>query len=272
MKHKIILFGTKSSGKTTTATAIYGLALTQKGIIPNANFDEYGKMTIIYDQTTQQGVEFNIDTREPHLLDFFRKNVWDYVKHASFADALKESVARIFSIDLNLIYGSEKDKNTETHIKMSDIIQFIPEDRRAHYQDKGHKYATVRKLLEIFGTDICRALDDECHIRSAHTALELANPEIGIIQDGRFENEFYYSQEERDRNAKSGVEPCVHLIKLRRRPYQSSAPSEAGLPTIDESLFDLVVPEDLTMAEKNNFVIEYLTNKGALSKSGVHIE
>ena len=48
--HIILLCGGKQSGKTTSATAIYGYHLTQVGAIPNAQIDDSGRMSVIYDK------------------------------------------------------------------------------------------------------------------------------------------------------------------------------------------------------------------------------
>jgi len=268
MKDLIVLFGKKQSGKTTSATAIYGYHLTQRGIIPNAEFDEDGVMSVIYNKDKDEGIIFDIDSRDPEMVSFYRQNIWAHVKHVSFADALKESCIKLFSLDPKLVYGTNDDKNSETHLKIENICKLLPPERAAHFLSKGYKNLTIRKLLEIFGTEICRTIDDDCHIRSAHTELIRLNPEIGIIPDGRFSNEFRYFQKIK-KARKSGTR--VWLIKHARSVHKSDAPSETGMPEIDEKEFDLVIPEGLNMVNKNNLLVNFLVDNKVLSSTGVQI-
>lgn len=261
MKNLIVLFGAKQSGKTTSANAIYGLHLVNKGILPNINFDTDGRMTVVYDKSTNNGIEFNIDSDEEHMLRFFKQNVWAHVKHSSFADALKNSCSQLFGIPLKLMFGTNEDKETKTHIQWESLHKLLPQ----HAHKTGPM--SVRELLEVFGTDICREFDENCHVASAEYSLHLANPTIGIIPDGRFANEFEHFEKKRDNG-----NDYIHLIKLTRNPHKSSAKSENGLSSISDDRYNLVIDnQDITVNEKNAILIDYLVNNGVLSNSGVEI-
>lgn len=263
MKSLIVLFGAKQSGKTTSATAIYGMHLVNQGILPNANFDTEGKMTVVYDKETNKGVEFDIDSSEDHMVGFMKKNVWAHIKHTNFADALKKSCAQLFGIDEKLMWGTNEDKESKTHIQWESLHKLLPQ-----YIDRTGPMS-VREILEVFGTDICREFDINCHIRSAKHALDVVNPTIGVIPDGRFYNEFEYF-ENLKKNSKGG--PKILLIKHKRKPHKSSAKSENGLDGIDDSRFDLVLDNvDLSVNEKNGLLIDFLIEQGVLSEAGVEI-
>lgn len=261
MKSLIVLFGAKQSGKTTSATAIYGMHLVNQGILPNANFDTNGKMTVVYDKETNNGVEFDIDSSEDHMVGFMKKNVWAHIKHASFADALKTSCAQLFGIDEKLMWGTNEDKESKTHIQWESLHKLLPQ-----YASKTGPMS-VRELLEVFGTDICREFDLNCHIKSAKNKLDITNPTIGIIPDGRFYNEFEFFE-----NLKKNTAQQVLLIKHKRKPHKSSAKSENGLDGIDDSRFDLVLDnKNLSVNEKNGLLIDFLVEQGVLSGAGVEI-
>lgn len=269
MKDLIVLYGKKQSGKTTSATAIYGYYLTQKGVLPNAEFDEDGQMSVVYNKEKNEGIIFDIDSREDYMLDFYAKNVWPHIKHQSFADALKQSCINLFSLNPKLIYGTNEDKNQNTHILWSDLSALIPE-HSVRYQELKNKtgYVTHRELLEVFGTEICRTIDSLCHIRSAYTQLQRTNPTIGIIPDGRFMNEFdfFYKLKHQKKNGTK-----VHLIKHKRSVFQSTAQSEQEIENIPDEKFDLVVPPEMNIVDKNKFVINFLIKNKVLNSSGVQI-
>lgn len=264
MKNLIIIGGRKQSGKTTAAAAIYGYYLTSKGVIPNCHFDDNGKMSIVYNKKTNEGIYFDIDDNSPEMVSFKEKNVWTHVKHVGFADILKNSVCDLFSIPRELAYGTNDQKNSLTHIKWKDIKDFLPEYKKTR-ENYAKEFLSIRELLEIFGTDVCRKFDDNCHIKSGYASLLESNPDIGIICDMRFDNEFEYFDQ-----IKKNSKFEIFFIKLKREAFKSEALSEQGLPGIDEGRFDLVVDNrNISVIEKNEIIIDYLIDKGVLSKSSV---
>lgn len=261
MKHVILFVGSLQSGKTTSATAIYGYHLTQLGLIPNCSFDDNGRMSIIYDKKTNQGIYLDIDTEDPQIIDFMKQNFWGHVRHFSFATQLKESIINLFSIDRKALYGSNDDKNKETHLKWDDIFPLLSEQRRVDLSGNAGKNMTGRQIMQIFGTDICRTIDRSCHIRSTFTAAKEANPDIAIFPDGRFEDEFEYFENLK----KSQNEFKVWLIKLKRMKFKSNDPMEQGAAGIKDSRYDLVINnENITTLDKNEKLIDFLTSRGVL--------
>lgn len=264
----ILLAGKKQSGKTTTAANIYAWHLTQCGVIPNASVDESGKIRIVYDQENSNGIVLDIDSIDPDLAQFVEENFWPHVKHAPFAYELKRAVANLFGLNYNTLNGTNEDKDKFTHIKWGDLAKTCNGNVARHVRENklGDTFMTHRELLEQFGTTICRGLDDECHVRSAYNNLKNRNPTIGIISDMRFPNELAFDP--------TSIIPDIESItriKFTRDPYQSDAVSERSLDALDESKFDLVVPPDLTVHDKNELVINFLIEKGVLLKGGVEI-
>lgn len=269
VKSLVVIFGKKQSGKSTLATAIYGYYLTNKGVIPNANFTEDGTMSVEYDKNTKEGIVFDIDTDDNEIKHWYSGVVWPHICHVSFADALKETAINLFGLDRKKIYGSNEDKDSPTHIKWVSIKKFLSEESQKRFTYKSSDRISYRHFLEIFGSDICRALDDECHVRSAWDELNRINPEVGIVPDGRFPNELEFVKKLKRANPKLKVA----TIFLERDKFNSDAPSEKSLEEIDKSLFDLVIPNnDMTVAEKNNMAIAHLVKYGILGKSGITID
>lgn len=265
MKHLIIIGGTKQSGKTTSAAALYGYYLTSKGIIPNFSFDPSGRMSVVYNKKTNEGIYFDIDDNSPEMLTFKEKNVWPHIKHVGFADALKDSVCKLFSIPRELIYGTDAQKNTLTKIKWTDIKAFLPEYKKTE-ENYAKIYLSVRELMEIFGTDVCRTFDYNCHIESGYKSLLRDNPDIGIICDMRFDNEFEYFDKIKEENP----EFKIWFVKLKRQPFKSTSTSEQGLPGIDDSRYDLIISnENIGIDKKNEIIINFFIKQGVLSKTGV---
>ena len=256
---KTVLFaGSMQSGKTTSATAIYAYALTQKGAIPNAQIDSTGRMSILFDKENNEGIYFDIDDQSPEFLEYKDQHTSQYVNHVGFADELKIIASTLFGLDYNKIIGSNDEKNENSPIKWADMNATLPANKR---KKNAPEFMTNREFLEVFGTDICRSIYTNCLVQSAHKKLLALNPEIGIIPDCRFTNEFEFF-EKNDNTFK---------IKLNRNPYKSDAKSENGLAEIDDSRFDLVVPEDLSLEDKNNMVINFLLDVGVLSSQNIEV-
>lgn len=274
MKHLIISYAAKQAGKTTSATAVYGYYLASLGVIPNANIDPNGRMSVIYNKKTNEGIYFDIDDDSPEMIDFKSKNVWPHIKHASFADALKESIIKLFGIERKLIYGTDDDKNISTHIKWTDVWAFLSEARQTSLKKKWLSnnqtpvYLTIRELCQVFGTDICREVDQNCHLRSGVKQLLLDNPSIGYIPDGRFENEFFYFDTPEAKNLLGDTK--VWRIKYTRNSSLDNPPGEQGLPEVPEDRYDLVIDNrNISVLEKNDILINFLIKNDVLSAKAV---
>ena len=268
MNHLICTYGAAQSGKTTSCTAFYGYYLTSLGIIPNANFDESGRMSVIYNKKTNEGIYFDIDDDSPSMIEFKQKNIWPHIKHVSFADALKESIIKLFGVKRELIYGSNDDKNTFTNIQWDDAFPFLTQERAIKLEHKSGTNLTIRELCQVFGTDICRAFDSDCHLKSAVNALAIDKPSIGFCPDGRFDNEFLFFDKPEAKSLLRNTK--VWRVKFTRNSSTHNPPGEQGLPEIDESLYDLVIHNKvLTVLEKNEIFINFFIEKGVLPKSGV---
>lgn len=261
---KIVLIGgSKQAGKTTTATAIYGFHLVQNGVIPNANIDENGRMNIVFNKDTNEGIYFDIDSREPSFLEYKNKYTSAYVNHVGFADELKRVCANQFGLTYSKLVGSNDEKNELCHIKWKNMAKLLPQQKKKEFKEfiDGDNFMTNRQFMEVLGTDIFRTIYPDCHINSAYDRLKMLNPDIGLITDCRFSNEFEFFENIKDYD--------VIKIRLKRNPHKSNVASEIGLNEISDDRFDLVVPEDLSLPDRNNMVIEFLISKNVLSSSNI---
>lgn len=271
----VLLCGGKTSGKTSAATAIYGYHLTSVGAIPNASIDELGKMSIVYNKEENTGIYFDIDDKSPELLNWREKYINHYVNHVGFADELKLSAANLFGLDYNKLIGTNEEKNEACHILWGNMLKLLSGPIKKQVKeiyfptvsekDFSQTLMTNRQFMEVYGTFICRTIYEICHINSAYNKLKIFNPQIGIITDCRFQNEFEFFEKLHSEE--------VYKIKLKRNSADKSiAVSETGLMDVSDDRFDLVVDnENMTMAEKNNIIIDFLISKGALSKEGVQV-
>jgi hypothetical protein len=258
---EICLFGTKQSGKTTTATAIYAYIAVQKEAIPMAKFEEDGSVIVEYPDG--KGFRLDIDTQDENIRTFYAERIYKHVMHASYADKLKHVTSLLFDVPLEDLYGSNEDKEKESSVLWENMSLLVD----VSYYKNTEGFMTIRELLEVFGTDVLRTIEPDVHIKGAFKTLEKWNPAVAILPDGRFENEFLFCEKRKEENPKD-----VCLIKHTRKPFESFAKSENGLNDIDDDRFDLVVPESLTLKEKNELVINYLITNKYLDGAKVKID
>lgn len=264
---KIILCaGSKSSGKTTTATAIYGYTLVQQGVIPNAYINDKGRMSIVFNKDTNEGIYFDIDSTEPSFLEYKNRYTNAYINHVGFADELKRTAAQQFGLNYNKLIGTDDEKNEKCHIKWCNMAKLLPPAKKKEFKEfiDADKFMTNRQFLEVLGTDIFRTIYEDCHINSAYKKLCALSPDIAILPDCRFANEFEFFEKITDHE--------VIKIKLSRNPFKSTVASEVGLASIEDSRFDLVAPEDMSLPDRNNLVINYLIERGVLSSTNIKAE
>ena len=108
----------------------------------------------------------------------------------AFADQVKDLVINCFNLNKDLVYGSQKDKETLTHVRWDTIN--IPMSLLIKYRnvaiDPKQVYLSIREILQIVGTDMMRSFDPNVWINLAFNNMEKTDKHV-IITDVRFKNE-----------------------------------------------------------------------------------
>ena len=206
-----------------------------------------------------QQVVFDFDAKSPEAIDFYSRSVWPTVRKFSFADNLKLATHKIFGIPLELLYGNDEDKNSATHIKASDLygllaINVINVLKKTMKDDD---YLSVRQILQLFGTNLCRKMDDKCWVRGLITDIESYGSELSLVDDCRFKNEVYAMKD-----------VGATIIRFKKSIGDDSHVSEKDLDDIDDSVFDLVVDNsNMSLLDKNEYVMNWLQERDIIAKS-----
>jgi hypothetical protein len=170
----------------------------------------------------------------------------------------------VFGIDPVCVYGTDEDKNKKTHIKWKDMCKFLPPRQISEIKKAGKydDYMTGREFLQYFGTNVCRALDDECWTRRCHNDILTDGSDIAIIQDCRFANEVKSSSKLKE---KYGID--VKVVKFEREVGFDLHDSETGLKGVPSAMYDLVIDnQHMTIKEKNLEILDYLYECGWFSE------
>jgi hypothetical protein len=146
-----------------------------------------------------------------------------YTKVA-FADRLKEAIHHIFGVDRKLLFGTEQDKQKLSPVRWEDFN---------HLSKPGPDhptYLSIRELLQIFATEICREKIPSIWYRY----LPIPADSKIVISDCRFKNEADFLKQ---RN--------TILIKVNRSNANSTNhESERGLP---DEMMDYILSNNLDL-------------------------
>lgn len=167
-----------------------------------------------------------------------------------FADYLKKMVCELFDVPKDLAWGSDEDKRTElVHLRHPSLPTGLP---------------SVRYILQWFGTDVCRHVDDLIWIRKTLQEIRRENAKFSIIADQRFENEL-------DLLSIPGVDMSefrLYHIRISRpgdnKEIDTHASEQVGKIASDR--FDMDVTNDGTL-EELSVLAEALS--GAIACSGI---
>ena len=115
------------------------------------------------------------------------------VQIVNFADSLKEMIHNLFGVPLNILNGTDEEKNTPFLLKNAKVKEFqvafhdfITADMELKMWETNTVKVSPRKLMEWVGF-ICRAVNQECFINA--TMQKINNADHTIIADVRMENE-----------------------------------------------------------------------------------
>lgn len=248
MKNILLISGKMQSGKSSIVKFLYGYKMRQLGIINKFGFTPEGDLLIPVKNSDEFGV-FDIFRTDEQFIEFlYGSGLLNEIYRYSFADQLKAACAQIFGIDPEL-FKTDAGKNTETHIKWENFMALLDAPTKKKLKAEGiGGNMTVRQVLQYFGTQVCRKIDDDCWVRSTWDAVSNSMSKTCVIDDCRFPNEFYYFKE---RGAKT--------IRLGRDIKHSTNISETAMDDIPESEYDLFLDNSsMTMYEKNTAVLNYL--------------
>jgi hypothetical protein len=163
----------------------------------------------------------------------------------------------VFGISEELVYGTDEQKRTLTHIKWQDMCAFLPPKHVSELK-RGGKYEqkmTIREFLQYFGTNICRKLYSDCWVNNCLQNIFEDGSDLAIIQDARFANEIKIAK-------KLGAK----IIKLERKIDEDTHESENGLKTLNSTSYDLIIDNQyMTIKEKNQVILDALYEWGWLS-------
>lgn len=182
MSEIIAFSGKKQSGKTTAANFMFGISLQQLQLIDHFSMSADGKLVV----PTKGGKYETLDlastprTLVPEMVEFMRNEVWPYIKVYNFAEPLKDYMIAVFGLTWEQCYGTDDQKNTET--------EYLWENMPVKIKGKKGKML-ARELVQYWGTEVMRSIDDNIWVRATLNKIKAENPEIAIIGDCRFPNE-----------------------------------------------------------------------------------
>ena len=161
----------------------------------------------------------------------------------SFGGYLKEICERAFGVPKLLLEGSEEDRATLTKV--------IGTTTKAH--DNTPRPLSVRELLQVFGTDICRKFHEDIWVNSLFNKLEekikgrhLLYARGVVISDVRFPNEVKAIQR------RGGI-----VIRLLRQIDEDTHVSERVLD--DYKGFNYILDNrDMSLNEQYEEVMRYI--------------
>jgi hypothetical protein len=231
---KIIgISGKKQSGKNTAANYINGTILKSKSMVEDFYIDDEGGLAIkTTDQSGKSGYGIlDVTRKDAEFVEYAEKEMWPFIKVYHFADALKEISSALFGLNLQQLYGTDKQKNMKTNLLWEDMP--TPDGKTGKM--------TNREFLEYFGTKIVRKIRSDAWVKATINKIVAENSEIAIIPDVRFPNEVEAIKDN------GGV-----VIRLQRDVFKSTIECETALDegNFDWSVFDHVVDNrDISMTD-----------------------
>lgn len=260
-KQKVLLLcGKKQSGKNSASNFIHGYLMAKAGVISAYGFDEDGKL-LVPTESGEVGI-LDIERKDPAFLEFAISSIWFCVKNYSFADNLKQTVMAVYGLTREQCYGTNAQKDAPTHIQWEGFFKILPTKVVNQLKKDGIKaedYMSTRKILQYFGTNICRAIWDDCWSSSCINQIVQEDVPLAIVSDCRFRNEIEYSKKIAD-------EKNIDLRSIRfTRKLEDEEVHESENDLDEYEGFDKVIDNaNLSLYEKNLLILEAIKEWGWL--------
>ena len=266
MQKVLLISGCKQSGKTSAMNYLVGhMLVTNKIMIgepavqrPISYFelDEKGDLYIDFPYLDENGeqkeelVKFDILREDADFVDMAENVIFPLINVYSFGNALKRSAAAFFGLSLDELNGTNEDKDKLSPIKWESINKLVKKKKADRVDET---YLTNREFLEIWGTDICRTIDVNCWANCVFQDIATGGYPLCIVTDCRFKSEIEYAR------AINGLD--VKVVRLKRRPFDSTATAEVDL--LDYDGFDAVIDNtEMDQMQKGAALVELLQSWG----------
>lgn len=260
--------GKKISGKTTSCNFIVGHSMHSLGIVRHGfKITKEGQLHItdLFGDTAYEGI-FDVFRNTKAVKDFLAQHLNDYVKVYSLADILKTEVChKILGIPYECMYGSDADKNRETHLRWEDMPGVINDSdfwfsHQEALQNQGMVYHTPgnmtgREVMQFVGTEIFRKMYGDVWVDALIRRIQEDSPALALICDVRFPNEVFGIQ----RNG--GI--VIRLTKNQNSSDRHESEIALDPDRFDWNNFNAVIDNDkMTIEETNAEVYSLLYNLG----------
>ena len=295
----LVLSGKKQSGKNTSANFIVGIYMRGLGLVrEHIEMQPDGRFAVsdILGDTDMAGI-FDITRTNDSMLSFLDEYVHPYVKLYSCADILKYEVCMgILNLSYEQCFGTDEQKNTETHLKWEDMPGIITPSQVNNFCNglrepntmvldpcgpkNGYWYSvmddnnlmithepgpmTAREVMQYVGTDIFRKMYGNVWIDSLIRRINQEGSHLAIITDGRFPNEVQGIQDADGKVIRLLRDPSdgedQHASETALDDY-SIDKFDAFIDNKDMSIDEQCIATRLTCAKWGNYMPEHIYEK-----------
>ncbi len=241
----VVISGKKTAGKSSLGKYILAQYLNARAGHERFTIEMDGKDVLLVD-TLNSNTIVAVDYPNKVASDIY--NAYS-AKIYSFADPLKKICIDVLGLDSGQCYGTDDDKNSQTHILWDDLPASIREKYSRNRRGGGGTkpasgFMTGREVMQVLGTDYFRQIDPSCWARGLYSTIEQEGYSLAIVTDARFPNEITI-----------GTERDAFAIRLTRKLGNDIHESEKALDDFPLGEFSLVVDnEGLEMAETHKKV------------------
>jgi len=180
------------------------------------------------------------------------------VAFTAFAEALKEMCIGVLGLQRNLVYGTDADKNTPSHIqwdtlphaiRMKYSMSYVPHLNGSGLLDMVPRSGpmTVREVLQIMGTDIFREMFENDIWANSPFRRNWSEYDVVVITDCRFPNEKSVTE------ARGGT-----VIRIERNTGLND--THASETSLDNAEFEYRYVNNGSLAELEAFLKDTLQN------------
>lgn len=259
MNQKILAFsGSKQSGKTTSVRFLHGYEMKRNNVIDHFDMNDTGELIVSAVSMDENGNSvdgygiLDIDRKDGEFAAYAEGNIWPFVKSYNFAEPLKQICMQLFNLSHDQCYGTDKQKNTDTSIKRSNVAKLI----NNNITTSPTEYISAREFMQIFGTDVCRSLYPTVWTDLCVKRILSEQSGLSLVGDCRFLTEF---------EALKSV--GGKIIRLTKGKCDDGHSSETDLNenNFDWNNFDLVLDNrSMSIKEQSRAILEALHKWGWL--------